>query len=266
MNRLSVILIVLALLSGSMIGYSLAYSKVFKDLKAQRKASEIPTEDVSIPTAPANIAIDFSPTAKPFSRVIRETTGQSVLPLDSASQPVVDAIATAADATMAKMNAPTSPLVGLPRINEASRFFEDSIQEFLDQHPDITCQIPLTKEGKTQRSGYPDLQLTHRPSGRTYYLDPKLYEASSRDSSLRTFYYTPRSETSKILKGAHHLLLGFAHDGADGQWQFERWSLVDLSGIELTLKSEFNASNRDLYTEESIAKESTQIPLEPASP
>ena len=97
--------------------------------------------------------------------------------------------------------------------------------------------------------------LTHQPTGRVFYLDPKLYETASRNSSLRTFYYTPRDRTSKILKNAHHLLIGFAHDGKDGQWTFESWHLVDLSKTELTLKSEYNASNKELYHENAIIRE-----------
>lgn len=257
MNRISAILVFLALAFGGMIGYSLAYGKIYKELKEQRARTRLQTPEVeATQEASAESDSDFSSPTASFSRVIRQTSGQGVLPLDSASEPVIDAIASAADATMAKLNEPTSPLIGLRRINEASRFFEESLREFLDQNPDLSCTIPMTREGKSQRSGYPDLQITHGPTGRTYYLDPKLYEASSQDSTLRTFYYTPRSETSKILKKAHHLLLGFAHDGADGQWQFESWSLVDLSKIELTLKSEYNASNRDLYTKEATAKKS----------
>lgn len=248
MNKLAAALAIICLLFGGMVGYSLAYSRIYKDLKSQRKIS--PPDPVEEKAAPLP-----SGTA-PFSKVIEQASGQKVLPLDSVCEPVLDAITNAADATVKKLNEPTSPIVGLRRVNEASRFFEDSLLELLDGHPDIRCQIPITREGHAQRSGYPDLMLTHEPTGRVYYLDPKLYEASSQDSSLRTFYYTPRSETSKILKNGHHLLIGFAHDGNDGQWQFESWRLIDLSKTSLTLKSEYNASNKELYQEGQVVRKS----------
>ena len=232
-----------------MLGYTLAYSRIYKQV--QEKRSQLP------PKQKQELAPVILPRGtEPFATVIARSSGKKVLPLDSVTEPALEAIALAADATMSKLNEPTSPLIGLRRINEASRFFEDSMRELLDSQPNFTCEIPTTKEGNKQRSGYPDLIITHKPTGRIFYLDPKLYEASSENSSLRTFYYTPRSQTSKILKSAHHLLIGFAHDGRDGSWQFESWKLVDLSQTQLTLKSEFNASNKDLYQEASVIRES----------
>ncbi|MGJ8723786.1 MAG: hypothetical protein ACSHYB_04450 [Roseibacillus sp.] len=250
MSKFAVILSLICLLFGGMLGYSLAYGKIFRHLKEQRQQSfpsqpPAPTPSKTLPSG-----------AAPFWQVIEEASGNKVLPLDSVCESVLDAIGQAADATLEKLNSPTSPIVGLRRINEASRHFEDSLLILLDARPDLRCQIPLTREGKAQRSGYPDLVITHIPTGRTYYLDPKLYEASSQTSSLRTFYYTPRYETSKILKSGHHLLIGFAHDGKDGQWTFQSWRLVDLSKTHLKLKSEYNSSNKDLYQEENIVRNS----------
>ena len=250
MSKIAVALSLICLLFGGMVGYSVAYGKIFRELKEQRQKSlpnktAEPEEPKVLPSGEA-----------PFWKVIEEASGQKVLPLDSMSDSVLDAIGNAADATLEKFNSPTSPLMGLRRINEASRFFEDSLHELLDAQPDLKCQVPVTREGKAQRSGYPDLMIQHIPTGRIYYLDPKLYEASSQSSSLRTFYYTPRYETSKILKPANHLLIGFAHDGKDGQWTFESWSLVDLSKTTLKLKSEYNSSNKELYQSESIVRKS----------
>ena len=258
MSRVAIFLIVISLIFGGMMGYSLAFTRLYREVQEQKQQGvgnlNLPPKQAEAPQHP-----DFHPEAVSFSKVIYDCTGETVLPLDSASEPVIDAISRAADATLDQFNTPNSPLIGLRRINEASRFFEDELLELLDKEPDLICQIPMTKEGKTQRSGYPDLEIYHKPTGRTYYLDPKLYEDTSRDSSLRTFYYTPRSETSKILKPAHHLLIGFSHDGNDGQWKFESWSLVDLSQTKLTLKSEYNASNRDLYEEKTIVRSSEEL-------
>ena len=248
MGKFAAVLSVLSLFLGGMLGYSYAFVRISQQLN--EKKDNTPASAPLLEKAPQ------LSDAAPFPQIISGTTDKGVLPLDSVCVPVLDAITEAADATMAELNAPTSPLKGLARINECSRFFEDSLLEKLDEHPDLRCKTPLNKEGKAQRSGYPDLIITHQPTGRTYYLDPKLYEAESESSSLRTFYYTPRKETSKILKSAHHLLIGFAHNGKDGDWTFQSWSLVDLSKISLTLKSEYNASNRDLYQSENKVRTS----------
>jgi hypothetical protein len=71
-------------------------------------------------------------------------------------------------------------------------------------------------------------------------------------STLRTFYFEPKSRTNKILDDAHHLLVGIAHDGNDGRWTFLSWHLVDLAGFRVALKAEFQGSNRDLYRPELI--------------
>ena len=72
------------------------------------------------------------------------------------------------------------------------------------------------------------------------------------DSSLRTFYFTPKDETSKIQDDAHHILIGIEHDGRVGNWKFTAWKLVDLYNFRVRLKAEFQGSNRDLYQKELI--------------
>ena len=72
-------------------------------------------------------------------------------------------------------------------------------------------------------------------------------EQDSWSSTLRTFYFAPRTETLKITDDAVHLLAGISHDGKDGAWTFGQWKLVDLSTLQVRLKAEFQASNADLY-------------------
>ena len=118
--------------------------------------------------------------------------------------------------------------------------------------PELECDYPRTSEGNLQRAGYPDLMIRHSESGRVIYLDPKLVADGSMDSSLRTFYFTPRTETNKVLHDAHHLLIGIEHDGNTGNWKFLRWHLVDLTRFRVTLKAEFQANNKDIYRPELI--------------
>ncbi|MEJ6582073.1 MAG: hypothetical protein QNL33_08250 [Akkermansiaceae bacterium] len=131
--------------------------------------------------------------------------------------------------------------------SEFSALFENALLSGLDSHPDLTCAIPLTKSGKSQRSGYPDLRVKHLPSGTIAYLDPKLFASHSRTSTLRTFYFEPGGETSKITEDALHLLLGFPHDSKTRAWTFDQAELVDLSQLTVTLKTEFSASNKEVY-------------------
>jgi hypothetical protein len=122
----------------------------------------------------------------------------------------------------------------------------------------LRCDFPLTAEGKLQRSGYPDLRLADVESKRVFYLDPKLYAAGSRDSSLRAFYFEPKKATNKVRDDAVHFVVGFEHETREknGLWKFTRWDLVDLSRFTVKLKAEFQGSNRDIYRPEAIVASS----------
>ncbi|MFT6865155.1 MAG: hypothetical protein ACJAVK_003729, partial [Akkermansiaceae bacterium] len=89
----------------------------------------------------------------------------------------------------------------------------------------------------------------HHPSESVAYLDPKLFEAKSIKSSFRSFYYEPSERNTKVTEDALHLLLGFPHDGKTREWTFAEPHLVDLSNLTVKLKTEFSASNREIYGE-----------------
>lgn len=189
-----------------------------------------------------------------FPLVVAAVSGKKVLPAKGRESRarVLAAVTLAMDHLLKEMNAEDSPVRGLRRINEGSRFFEEGLLKGLENTPGISCGIPPTREGAAQRSGYPDLRITDEATGDVYYLDPKLMERGSETSSLRTFYFEPKDNTLKITEDATHLLLGIEHDGNDGGWQFLGYRLVDLSGLKVRLKAEFQASNRDLYREPSV--------------
>lgn len=187
-----------------------------------------------------------------FARVIEGATGKTVTAFDSrepGAAVILEAIRKASDHALQVHSKESSPLRNLSRINEASRFFEDTLREQIDANPALFCTIPLASDGREQRMGYPDLRIEHVDSGTVAYLDPKLYEEGNRRSTLRSFYYKLGSAPSKVTEDAHHLLLGFAHDGLAGLWSFTGWELLDLTTLEVGLKAEFQASNRDLYDE-----------------
>ncbi len=118
--------------------------------------------------------------------------------------------------------------------------------------PGLTCDVPPTRSGEHQRSGYPDLRIIDAESKLVFYLDPKLVEQGSAASTFRTFYFEPKNETLKITDDAVHLLVGIEHDGKSGEWTFTGWRLVDLSTLKVRLKAEFQASNADLYQESEL--------------
>ncbi len=197
----------------------------------------------------------------PFAEVIATTSGKRVLPVDrkdAETARILGKISTALDGVLLKMNAADSPTKKEKRVNEMSSHFEDALRAALNAVEGFSCEVPSTTAGAKQRSGYPDMRLTDRKTGRILYLDPKLYAKGSRTSSLRTFYFTPRRETNKVNDDAHHLIVAFEHDKADDGMKFTRWELVDLAGFKVKLKAEFEGSNRDLYRDEATVAKSVE--------
>ena len=195
----------------------------------------------------------------PFATVITAASGKQVLPFDlqnPAHQRVHKALDSSLRSAIATLNLPDSPVRKLRRINEASRFFEDELLALLNKSTGIRCEFPKNHDGQAQRSGYPDLRITDEASGTIFYLDPKLVEKNSHESSFRSFYYEPRHRTGKILDDAVHLLVGIEHDGKSGQWNFSGWRLVDLSTVTLRLKAEFQTSNAELYKNSALSPDS----------
>jgi hypothetical protein len=197
----------------------------------------------------------------PFGEVILHTTGKKVFRFDAnnpVDQRVAKAIGAASNETMKRLNAPSSAIQNVDRINEVSSRFEANLRELLNATPGLRCDFPLTNEGKVQRSGYPDLRIVDLESNRVFYLDPKLYAAGSRDSSFRTFYFEPKKATNKVRDDAVHFIVGFQHEPRSGShsanviWKFTRWDLVNLSQFQVKLKAEFQGSNRDMYLPEAI--------------
>jgi hypothetical protein len=152
------------------------------------------------------------------------------------------------------MNAPTHPVHTASRINETSRFIEDDLLRACNATPGWTCSIPKTAAGIEQRSGYPDLRLVLE-DGSVVYLDPKLSAAENRNSTLRTFYYEPKTGTGKVHDDARHLIVGITHNSAaGGTLRFTGWDLIDVSTLKVQLKAEFQASNKDMYRKENVIR------------
>jgi hypothetical protein len=199
----------------------------------------------------------------PFSEVIFSATGKRVLafdPQNEANQRVVKQISAACDDTMKRLNAPDSVIQNVGRINEVSSHFEDILRKLLSSTSGLSCASPPTTEGKMQRSGYPDLRIVDLASRRVFYLDPKLYAVSSRNSSFRTFYFEPKRATNKVREDAVHFIVGFEHErrNKNGRWKFTRWDLVYLSDFKVKLKAEFQGRSRDMYRAEAIVATSAK--------
>lgn len=191
-----------------------------------------------------------------FTTIARACSGKEVIPLNrdnEVHQRLLTHIEAALADTLREQNQPDAPVRQLRRINEASRFFEAGIMEKLNAIEGLTCTPAPTVAGTLQRSGYPDLRLHDEASGTVFYLDPKLVQAGSEESTFRTFYFEPKTDTLKITDNAVHLVLGIEHDGKAREWTFLGWRISCLSSLTVRLKAEFQASNADIYRDSGLS-------------
>jgi len=198
-----------------------------------------------------------------FADVIAATSGRKVIAIDRKDkdeQRVLAQIGTALDSVLTIMNAPDSKTRGVKRVNEMSAKFEDSILAQLKVLPGLECAIPPTAAGVRQRSGYPDLRLVDKATGRVFYLDPKLFAQGSKTSALRTFYFEPKRATNKVNDDARHLIIGIEHArDAEGVVHFMKWELIDLANFRVKLKAEFEGSNADMYRPDAVVGRSETV-------
>lgn len=246
------------LLGGMLAGY---FTKSAASHDAQRQAHPRQNDAALVQTL---LNENLSERGFSFATIAEACSGKKVLPLDDspAHQRVITAIRLALSETIAALNQADSPVRKLRRINEASRFFEDGLLTRIHAIPGLDCEIPPTRSGEHQRSGYPDLRIIDLKSGTVFYLDPKLVEQGSAASTFRSFYFETKNKTLKINDDAVHLLVGIEHDGNPGQWTFTGWRIADLSTLRVRLKAEFQASNAELYqkTKLSLPLQTTSAP------
>lgn len=197
-----------------------------------------------------------------FAEVVEAGTGHQVRRIDRSKEAEnLAIIATVIGKAVSEINRGHHALQASSRINEASGPIEDEILRQFASHPEWQATFAHTSDGKIQRAGYPDLRL-QSPDGLVYFLDPKLTTPDNRTSSFRTFYYEPRRTSGKINESAAHLLVGLFHNGHVGpELRLLNWELIDLADLQVRLKAEFQASNRELYHPAAILHSA-----EPASP
>jgi hypothetical protein len=176
----------------------------------------------------------------PFSKVIELTTGKKVIPVKP-NDSLVDEVEKACAAVIERTN-----LLGMStlasRIDEVSNKLEIFLAEELRK-----LKVNASNMGF---SGYPDIEV--REPGRTTYLEVKLTGHTQLTSSFRSFYYQPaENESKKIAVDAGHVLVSFTHDGK----RLLGAKIVDLSKINVTLKSEWNTNNRELYSKTTVIRE-----------
>jgi len=116
---------------------------------------------------------------------------------------------------------------------------------------------------ENSKGGYPDyiIKIKGYPS---LYLECKSFEKGAEKDTLRSFYISPSVKKS-ILEDGYHLVIAFEFDKINNNkyYRLIKCIIVDCFDlIDIKLKYEFNACNRDLYSLEKKYEYNIVSPIE----
>jgi len=192
----------------------------------------------------------------PFSVAIKVISGHEVVPFNIEDQADKLLLSKLSEGINKATKVAYQVGIFTSRPNEVGNHIEPFVREALNGIG-IKAEVPLTSNGKHQSAGYPDISIKDS-GGRITYLECKTYNKKSIDSSFRAFYFQP-SDNSKITSDARHLMVSFeiTREERGGKSAFVpiHWKLFTLEKMLVQVKHEFNASNKAMYTPDSLLAE-----------
>lgn len=208
------------------------------------RAAQPPKANGSIESVLQGLAQTSQPL--PFKTVIEATTGHRVLDFDTNNPAHAELHAKILRAARLAGERAQKEGITTARANEAGNHIEPFVRAAL-RECGLGAQVPVTTAGNAQVVGYPDIEIT---GATPCYLELKTYNATTANTTQRSFYYSP-SAKPKVTRDALHLLLAYQLEKQtrDGKTVFlpVHWKLITLENLEVELKFEFNQSNRGLY-------------------
>jgi hypothetical protein len=171
-----------------------------------------------------------------FSEVVESSCGRKVLPVnikDPHDVALINHLAFALNKFVALSKKSGQRFHG-GRINEIGKQIESLIEAEIRKTP-----LAINKLGS---SGYPDFEILQNQ--RVTYLELKSTgNINKKSTHHRMFYFTTGK---KIKSDARHLLLQIQmEEESNKYWKVLSWQIRDLSGLKVSLKSEFNANFQD---------------------
>ena len=214
---------------------------------AKEKNSDPTNEPAGLETTLAEI---LKPSKHvPFKSVVHDTTGQALIEFDTNNPAHVELKRLIASAATSAGKRAFEAGIFSARANEAGNAMEPYVRAAL-REAGLAARVPVTTGGNAQSTGYPDIEITGKLP---CYLELKTYNATTVNTTQRSFYYSPSAQP-KVTHDALHLLLAYELEKAtrNGKTAFVpvHWKLITLQNLQVDLKFEFNQSNRGLYGNE----------------
>ena len=170
-----------------------------------------------------------------FSDLVKHSSGFNIIPIDLTDKlhsEIINKLKLALE-NFVKTTRKATRFTGA-RVNDIGSTLENTITEEMRK-----TDLGVTK---LSLSGYPDLIIEYKTT--TAYLELKSSGNKNKAGTQhRLFYYT---SGKKITKNAPHLLLQIElTEVKDKIWAVDSWVLRDLSGLIVSLKTEFNANQKN---------------------
>ena len=180
-----------------------------------------------------------------FHEVIRKICGRKVLRVDPSNTDdarLVRAMDRVAGTAMRETQ--RNPIIR-SRPNEVGNDVEKYVKSAIADEPGLDL-VSMRRS-----MGYPDI-LVRVDDSRWVYIECKTYSSRNVGASLRSFYVSP-SDSFKVQHDAVHLALSFEMNAepivsGDSEYTASGFKIVDLYDLPCYLKSEWNSSNRELYS------------------
>lgn len=176
----------------------------------------------------------------PFNLIIKSITGMEVEFFDEKNQSHINALKVLKEVGFEMIG----KKIKSKRVNEVGNKIEPIVKD-LFKAKNIKADIPENNKKRKQSAGYPDIEFTLEE--KSYYLECKTFNKANINDSFRTFYLSP-SENFKVTKKAVHFLISFEIVKFENEFEVKNFKIVSLNSMLCDLKSEFNASNKALYS------------------
>jgi len=193
----------------------------------------------------------------PFPIAIKAISGHEVVPFDRGDRQDLDLLEKVCQAADIAGKQAFQDGIFRKRPNEVGNDIEGYVKEAL-KAVGLQADTPVTQKQTRQAMGYPDIEVIDS-YGRITYLECKTYNLANIGTTQRAFYFSPSRTGCKITRDARHLILGFQIETAqrEGRRAYVpvHWRVYDTITMLVQVKHEFNASNIQIYREDSLLAE-----------
>lgn len=190
----------------------------------------------------------------PFDEVIEQLCNHKIIPFDKNNPKdikLLDTLGKVANKVKQDVN---KTGIRRPRPNEVGNDIEKYVKSALHFYQ-LKAEVPKTIKGRRKSTGYPDIEFIDQ-FNRTNYLECKTYNIENISTTQRSFYFSPSADY-KITQDAHHFIMSFqiyVEDTINGLhiYKCSGWKILDVSGLKVDIKYEYNSDNRRMYSEELV--------------